>query len=116
MIDKQNDNMLIFSSLQDTDPDFIDLIEKYVTRLPVMLNEIREAAEHRSWNTMRALVHDLNGVSGNYGFPSISKLAVDLTSQLEQQVSDDIKSKEINQRIEQLLKLQSRIAVKKRVN
>jgi len=113
MIDNQNSDTPIFSSLQETDPDFVDLIENYVARLPVLLNKITEAAEHRSWNTMKGLVHDLNGVSGNYGFPSISELAADLTSQLEQPVSDNIKSIEINNCIEQLLKLQSRIAVYK---
>jgi len=113
MVDNHINNAPVFSNLQEIDPDFVDLIEIYVARLPVMLAEICEAAEHRSWGTMKGLVHDLYGVSGNYGFPSISKLAADLASQLDQPVSDNIKSVEINNCIEKLLKLQSRIAVYK---
>ncbi|MFV2058002.1 MAG: response regulator, partial [Thiohalomonadales bacterium] len=96
----------IVSQLLDSDPDLIDLLEKFVRTLPSMISDIQLAAQKHAWKELQALAHDLKGVSGNYGFPALCNLAAEIENHLVE--SDYVN---ICSQIEALMQLQNRVVV-----
>lgn len=66
------------SLILQEEPELIDLVMKFVRRLPGLLNELHQACRREDWNKAKELAHDLKGVSGNYGYPQMSELALKL--------------------------------------
>lgn len=66
----------IVSHLLETEPDMADIVEEFIHLcLPQLINDIHDFADGRDWQRMAEVVHDLKGVSGNYGFPLLSNMA-----------------------------------------
>jgi PAS domain S-box-containing protein len=63
------------STLLADEPEFRDLVVKFVTNLPGILHEVREALDAKGWGELRKRLHDLKAVGGGYGYPQLSSLA-----------------------------------------
>ena len=70
------------SSLLIDEPDMIDLVQRFVAKLPQYIVSITKSGEANEWDELRKLAHDLKGVSGNYGFDDLYKLMQDIEFEL----------------------------------
>ena len=71
-------NQIITSELLKDDPDLIDLIDRFITRLPGMQNAIIKAFDGKDWETFTSLIHKMKGVGGNYGYPMLPTLGIEI--------------------------------------
>jgi len=67
-------NAPLWSTLAD-DPDMTELIEFFVTELPQRMAAIARSADQADLKTLAALVHQIKGAAGGYGFEPITDLA-----------------------------------------
>lgn len=70
------------SSLLIDEPEMIDLVQRFVAKLPQYIVNITKSGEAKEWDEIRKLAHDLKGVSGNYGFDDLYKLMQDIEFEL----------------------------------
>lgn len=71
------------------DPALISLIDRFIGRLPEMSKKINQAFladEHEEFSN---LIHQIKGVGGNYGYPSLTELC----QQIEQFIVANNKEK-----------------------
>jgi len=94
----------IISTVLEEEPDFIDIVSRFVNRLPEQIEEIRTLNNAKRFSELAKLVHDLKGVSGNMGYKQITELA----GKMEFQVANRNIS-ETNYLITQLEALNKRI-------
>ena len=64
----------IVSTLLADEPDMIDLVERFVARLPDFIEKINFNYEKKDWDELRRNIHELKGTSGNFGFDELYKL------------------------------------------
>jgi DNA-binding response OmpR family regulator len=57
------------------DARFQPLLEKYLARLPGMLDQLQVARAEGEFDTLCTVVHRLRGTAANYGFPQITAAA-----------------------------------------
>jgi len=74
------------------DPEFQILVRQFVNGLPDMVDSIKSAAKNLDWETVESLSHKLKGVGGNYGYPSLSKLADKINRQVKNQIYEQIET------------------------
>lgn len=74
----------LISKLLDDDPDMLDLVVKFVARLPGILEKLRGFCSNSDWAGLQKEIHDLKGMGGNFGYPVISELAVKIESGLSE--------------------------------
>ena len=82
---KSNDQEPIVSSLLDEDPELLELVTKFVERLPEQLSDINDAVKENNWAELKRKVHDLKGLGGNFGFPVISQVAKQIEDEIRAQ-------------------------------
>ena len=82
-------NMLT-SDLLIEDPDLIDLIDKFISRLPEMRKAILRAYEEKKWEEFSGLVHQMKGVGGGYGYPMLTELCAKIEVQLKYQNMENV--------------------------
>jgi HPt (histidine-containing phosphotransfer) domain-containing protein len=61
-----------------SDPEFGDLLEEFVSLIPERIRSIREAIERGDKAKVSALVHQLRGACGSYGFHQVTPFATEL--------------------------------------
>lgn len=76
------DNQPLRSSILIDEPEMIDLVERFVAKLPGYVANIRKNYENECWDDFRKNIHDLKGTSGNYGFEELYKLMQDVEFEL----------------------------------
>ena len=71
----------ITSSLLEEDPGLIDLIDKFISRLPILCDDIFKVYGDNDIEEFSKLIHQMKGVGGNYGYPMLSELcaAIEVT-------------------------------------
>ncbi|QDU97231.1 Hpt domain-containing protein [Lignipirellula cremea] len=69
-------------SLIGENPDFSDLVDLYVERMPLRIADIERAVSDENRSALETFVHQLKGSAGGYGFPRISELAAIVEDQL----------------------------------
>ena len=57
------------------DPEFIELVNKFLEDLPDKLHDINTAYQSHDWANLKALVHKLKGTGASFGYPVITELA-----------------------------------------
>lgn len=57
------------------DPEMAELIEFFVSELRERVGALKEAYEAGRGDELRAVVHQLKGAAGGYGYPTISEAA-----------------------------------------
>lgn len=65
--------MIITSSLLVREPYLIDLVDKFILRLPVLHKAIMAAYKSENKDEFLGLLHQLKGVGGNYGYDIITE-------------------------------------------
>lgn len=61
----------IKSTVLIEEPDLIDLVERFISKLPQMILKINESYNKEDWVELRQNIHDLKATSGNYGFDEL---------------------------------------------
>jgi CheY-like chemotaxis protein len=72
------------------DPEYLQLVRRFLDGLPAQLEEIARAAETRDWAQLQSAVHKLKGMGGGFGFPELSASAAVLNDELRKQVYDHV--------------------------
>lgn len=78
----ESDNILLTSNLLSDDPDLIDLIDRFITRLPIMRDAINQAYSEGKEEELSGLIHQMKGVGGNYGYPALTELCAKIEFQI----------------------------------
>lgn len=86
-------NQFITSELLLDDPDLLDLINRFILRLPGMRDAITKAYDAEDWELLTNLVHQMKGVGGNYGYPILTNICFSIEKLLKEQEFEDIKKK-----------------------
>lgn len=71
---KSGDEAPIYSSLLESEPDFIDIINMFLQRLPELIQKISDSFESGDWALLKEELHRVKGVAGNYGYNDLMKL------------------------------------------
>jgi len=64
----------IISTLLQEEPDIADLLQGFIDKLPQKVTQLRKTLEGRDKQKLAAEIHDLKGVSGNYGYKVLFEL------------------------------------------
>ncbi len=89
---------------EDEDEDYILLIRRFVDQLPARLESINDNYLTQDWQGLAACLHDLKGMGGGFGYPSLTELAGTLEFSLKKQDYH-----ELPEGLDQLAKLVDRI-------
>jgi len=76
---------LIASDLLNEEPGLIDLIDKFIARIPLMRDEINHALTSNNIQELEHVVHQLKGTGGGYGYPMLTDICVAIEEQIEAQ-------------------------------
>ncbi len=68
------DEAPIYSSLIESEPDFIDIINMFLERLPLLIKNISDSFESGDWALLKEELHRVKGVAGNYGYNDLMQL------------------------------------------
>ena len=86
-------NQVITSELLNDDPDLIDLIDRFLSRLLDMQEKIIKKHDDQDWETFLDLIHQMKGVGGNYGYPMLTTLCADIELKTKEEKHDDVSNK-----------------------
>ena len=64
----------IISTLLQEEPDIADLLQGFIDKLPQKVRQLRDTLETRDKQQLAEAIHDLKGVSGNYGYKVLFEL------------------------------------------
>ena len=97
--------MILTSELLQEDPGLIDLIDKFMKRLPVLQDSINLAHSEKNAEEFSGLIHQLKGVGGGYGYPGLTELCVKIEFEVTNNNTDNINSlvEEFNKMVEKIL-------------
>lgn len=87
---ESGDKTLLTSDLLHKEPDLIDLIDKFILRLPIMRDAIVKAHIDQQGEELSGLIHQMKGVGGGYGYPMLTKLCEKMEFQIESQNNDNV--------------------------
>lgn len=86
-------NQVITSELLKDDPDLIGLIDRFLSRLIEMQEKIIRAHDEQDWEAFLSLVHQMKGVGGNYGYPMLTTLCIDIEMKAKEEKYSEISDK-----------------------
>lgn len=69
-----NDLAPIYSSLLESEPDFVEIINLFLDRLPELIKSLNDCFESGDWVMLKEELHRVKGVAGNYGYNDLMKL------------------------------------------
>ena len=77
VVEKSADDEIepIISTLLSEDPNFTELVEKFVAELPETLTKLRQAHAQQNWPELKSKLHNLKGTGGGFGYPLLTELA-----------------------------------------
>lgn len=64
----------IYSSLLESEPGFVDIVNLFLQRLPELIQKISDSFESGNWALLKEELHRVKGVAGNYGYNDLMKL------------------------------------------
>ena len=79
------------SALLKEEPEFIDLVEKFVAELPGTIDKLHSSFRSHDWKQLQHDIHILKGAGGGFGYPQLTKLAANIEIQLREQYFSGIK-------------------------
>ena len=88
--DDKGDRPVIISGILDQEPELLDLVCSFVDKLPDMLSKLNRLAHDKSWGELSALIHDLKGLGGSFGYPDISRLAGEIEKCVKEQPCEQL--------------------------
>jgi HPt (histidine-containing phosphotransfer) domain-containing protein len=72
----------IISTILKDEPEYADLVEVFVKRLPPTVSKAQQLFNEKNWPQFQKEIHDLKGMGGSYGFPMVTELAGNIGIQL----------------------------------
>ena len=84
-------NQIITSELLKDDPELLGLIDRFLSRLPNMQAEIIRAYDHQERDIFTSLIHQMKGVGGNYGYPTLTILCSEIEDNLKSEMLIELK-------------------------
>lgn len=69
-----NEQGPIYSALLESEPEFIEVINLFLVRLPYLIAKISQSFESSDWDLLKQELHRTKGVAGNYGYNDLMKL------------------------------------------
>lgn len=78
----------VYSSLAG-DPDFSDLVERFVEKIPQRIGEMETHLQSRNWQLLARAAHQLKGASGSYGFETLTPYAEHLETAVKEGQPED---------------------------
>jgi signal transduction histidine kinase/DNA-binding response OmpR family regulator len=82
----------ITSSLLEKEPEFIDIVEKFVSDLPNKFADIKMHVANENWSELRGIVHTLKGSGGGMGYSILTNISGNIEFQIINQNYNDVKS------------------------
>ena len=82
--------MKFTSSLLAEEPYLLDLVDKFMLRLPVLLDAINLAYKNKDKETFLGFVHQLKGAGGGYGYDILTELCANIEQQYTKNNEDDL--------------------------
>jgi two-component system, sensor histidine kinase len=89
-------------SEKSTDSRFLPLLQKYMARLPIVLEELRTAQRDGNTESMLDIVHRLRGTAVNYGYPLITEAATQCQTAIH---TNNFPEKQLNKTLNRLTNL-----------
>ena len=86
----ESNKTMLTSELLSDDPDLIDLIDKFMARLPTMQDAINLAHTDKKEEELSGLIHQMKGVGGGYGYPALTELCAKIEFQIESQDPENV--------------------------
>jgi HPt (histidine-containing phosphotransfer) domain-containing protein len=65
-----------------SDPDMGELIKMFVDEIPDRVRLVQEHWQHRNFEELKRVAHQLKGACGGYGFPTVGRAAGVLEAEL----------------------------------
>ena len=65
----------ILSELDVLSSEMFEVLDKFITNLPVRSQNLKNALAENNWHDVQAIAHQLSGVGSAYGYPQISREA-----------------------------------------
>jgi len=78
------------SELLDREPELAELVAKFLRALPDYAAELAALCRSKKWAELTAQLHDFKSMSGNYGFPQISTLALQVEEEIHGEHFDTV--------------------------
>lgn len=72
----------ITSTLLIDEPEMLDLVERFVSRIPQFILNIKQSYENKNWDELRQNIHNLKGTSGNFGFEELYEISTSIEFEL----------------------------------
>lgn len=69
------DTSAIKPQIDEDDERFLQLVKRFVARLPTQVDTINTHFSDKNWPAFSAEVHNLKGLGGGFGYPSLTELA-----------------------------------------
>ena len=96
-IEKKSDapeviNSPLVSTLYEEDPGAIDIIRKFISKLPVKLNQINVAFQKKDWEELANIIHQLKSEGGGYGYNIVTDIARKIEQDMKSKNYDDIQT------------------------
>lgn len=100
-----SEKTLLTSDLLNDEPDLIDLIDKFMIRLPMMRNAINQAHTDQKEEELSSLIHQMKGVGGAYGYHMLTELCAKIEFQIASQDLENVKAliEKFNLLVDQIL-------------
>ena len=83
----------------------IDLIDKFMMRLPIMRDAINQAHSDNNEEELSRLIHQVKGVGGGYGYPTLTELCAKVEFQIASQNKENTNAliEELNLLVDEIL-------------
>jgi CheY-like chemotaxis protein len=82
----------LISSLLVDEPEMVDLVQRFVAKLPKYIVNITISSKNKKWDELREYIHNLKGTSGNYGFDELYKLMQNIEFELTKENYEGVHS------------------------
>lgn len=79
-VEKSVNKVSLISTLLNEDPETIDLIKNFVGNFSKSLSKIEKFIEQQHWDKLLDVLHQIKGTGGNFGYPEICSVAVEMES------------------------------------
>lgn len=93
--------VMLTSNLIKDEPGLIDLIEKFMVRLPAFQEKINLAYKEKNIEEFSSLLHQLKGVGGGYGYPMLTEICAKVEFQVVN--NDDVNIKKLMQEFDDMV-------------
>ena len=81
---------MLTSDLLIEEPELIDLIDKFILRLPVFQSQINQAYNDENEKELSDFIHQLKGVGGGYGYPLLTDLCAKIEFQIKTKNAENV--------------------------